>query len=302
MLVYAPERGHHAHSELLGGHFHAEYDDRNLFLDRRVFRDIHGEAGLAHGGPSRDDDEIGVLQSRRQLVYVGEAGGRADKRAALLREGVYAIHHAHQQVLDRAVAAPAARAAFGDVEYQAFRLFEQFGAVAPFRLVRLAGNVGADANELAQDGALTHYRGVGLDVRRAGGVFGERGEIRQPARIIQFLMVVEPLGKGYHIIRLRARGEAGDGAKDQAMIAPVKIVFAHQVRDVVPGEIVEHEATQHRLLGLDGVRRRLELRGFRIKVSRKRINQILHASPFQSGAPGGAPFAQRRRATSSPSR
>src|SRR5207247_1210835 len=76
--------GHHGHveaeaarDELLLGHLEAQDEDATLAPDACVLGDVHGEGGLAHGGPPRNDDEIARLEARGLLVEPGEARGQS---------------------------------------------------------------------------------------------------------------------------------------------------------------------------------------------------------------------------------
>ena len=66
--------GQHPHEELLFRHLEAEHADRPLAIGPDMGADVQSERRLAHRGAGGDDHEIGRLQSRRHLVYIGEPG------------------------------------------------------------------------------------------------------------------------------------------------------------------------------------------------------------------------------------
>ena len=128
-LVNLSERGKQPHHQLQGGHFHAEYRHRYLVLDRRVFRDVHRQRRLAHGGASGDNDQIGILQACGQFVEILEAAGRAGnftfefvKFLDLFDRFLDGFLHGNEI---RAGPYPLV----GDRKDPAFRLFQQLAAV-----------------------------------------------------------------------------------------------------------------------------------------------------------------------------
>jgi hypothetical protein len=53
-----------------------------------------------------------------------------------------------------------------------------------------------------------------------------------------------------------------DGREDQPMVGAVQILGGHDVRDLIPGALIEHQAAEQRLLGFDGMWRQPQtLRG-----------------------------------------
>jgi hypothetical protein len=62
--------------------------------------------------------------------------------------------------------------------------------------------------------------------------------------------------------------------EDRAVVAAVEIGFAHDVRDPVPGRIVEHETAEHGLLRLDRLRR--HTRGLDLRVTNDRADCLGH--------------------------
>src|SRR5207244_13362419 len=61
------------------------------------------------------------------------------------------------------------------------------------------------------------------------------------------------------VVGLSRCGEAGDMAEDAAMVIPVKIPVEDHVADFVEGAVVDQQAPEHRLLGVDRVRRNPEV-------------------------------------------
>ena len=53
---------------------------------------------------------------------------------------------------------------------------------------------------------------------------------------------------------------AADRRVDQLVLVAVEVAVGQQVADAVPGAVVEQQAAEHALLGLDGMRRDAQLR------------------------------------------
>src|ERR1700733_10945325 len=59
-----------------------------LVVDGGIFRDVHHERSLAHRGPRRQNHQIGLLESARHLIEVGEMRFEAGNSLATLHEGI----------------------------------------------------------------------------------------------------------------------------------------------------------------------------------------------------------------------
>jgi hypothetical protein len=57
---------------------------------------------------------------------------------------------------------------------------------------------------------------------------------------------------------LTALDQARNRVEYQAMIVAIEIFGDHTIGDLIPGRRVEHEAAEHRLLGLDRMRRQAQ--------------------------------------------
>ncbi len=126
------------------------------------------------------------------------------------------------------------------------------------------GDIAADADQLPQGGPLADDARVGLDVRHRRRVLRQLGEVSKATHLGQLPFAFELLGERHHIDRLVGFGEFVDGAEDQAMVMAVEVTIGHGVGDALPGVVVEHQATQHRLFGFDRVRRHLEGSGLQV--------------------------------------
>ena len=198
------------------------------------------------------------------FVEIGEAGRQSGHRAlafvALVQDLERFLHRrAHR---DETLAP--ARAGFGDAEHLLLGAFEDFLAAAPFRLEAVAGDLGAGIDQLAQHGFLAHDFGIGDDVRRARRRVRQLEHVARAADEFGQAVGVEPFAERHRVAGHVLVRQIADRAIDQAMILAVEIVFVELVGDAFPRALVEHQAAEHRLFGVDGMRRhaqRVDARG-----------------------------------------
>ena len=69
-LIDTTDRGEHTHDDLLGGHLQREDEHRFVGGEGRMFAQVHGKSGLAHGGTGRHDNQIRSLQTGGHLVEI----------------------------------------------------------------------------------------------------------------------------------------------------------------------------------------------------------------------------------------
>ena len=255
LLVDSPERGEHSHGELLGRHLHAEHDDRQLGADRRRLDDVHRERGLPHRGPPRDDHQVAVLQARGLAIEIRESGRHPGDRVFTPRQLVDALHHAGEHVLYGYGLPPARAASLRDLEDAAFGVVEQIGHSAALGTERRIRDLGAGPDQVAEHRALADDLRVRDDVRGAGGVLGELGEVGEATGRFELTVPVEPLGDGDGIAWLTVLAQARDRVEHRAVVAAIEVRPGEDVGDPVPGAVVDEHSPQHRLLGLDRVRR-----------------------------------------------
>ena len=83
-------------------------------------------------------------------------------------------------------------------------------------------------------------------------------EVGQAAGAVLVLARLDRLGDRDHVGRLALLDQLGDVAEDAAVVVAVEILGRDQVGDLVEGLVVEQQAAQQRLLGLDRMRRHLQ--------------------------------------------
>ena len=85
--------------QLLAAHFQAENADREVFVDRHVLGDVHGERGLAHARPRCDHDHLRWMQAARHPVEFDKAGGDSGDSAFALVKFLDRLDRFHDLIL-----------------------------------------------------------------------------------------------------------------------------------------------------------------------------------------------------------
>ena len=80
--------------------------------------------------------------------------------------------------------------------------------------------------------------------------------VRPPTCEQSFL--VQLLVQGNHVEWLVGVGQLVHGTEDQAVVMPIEIAVRYLIQHPLPGVVVQHQATEHGLFGLDGMRRHLQ--------------------------------------------
>ena len=266
-LVDTAERGEHTHHDRVAGHLQGEHQDHLVRAQYRVLHQVHGEGGLTHGRTAGDDHQVGRLQAAGHAIEVGEAGGDAGQALVGVEQLVDAVDGLDQDLVDPHRAAGLGPR-FGDLEDLPLGLVEHFHGALALRRVGHVGDVVADADQLTQGCTLADDLRIGLDVGHRGRVLGQLAEVAETSDLAQVALLVQLLGQGHHVERRVALGQGEDGAEDQPVVMPVEVTIGDRVGDPFPGVVVEHQAAQHGLFGLDGMRRHLECGGFQVVLLR----------------------------------
>ena len=255
LLIDPAERREHPHDELLGRHLHAEHHDGLPGPYRRLLDEVHRERGLSHRRASRDDDQIAPLQTGRLPVEVRESGRQSGDRVVPPVQLVDVPHHAGEHVLDGHRLLPAGAASLGDLEDAALGVVQKLVRRLPLRPVRRLRDLVAGPDQLAKHRALADDLRVRDDVRGAGGVPGELGEVGEAAHGFELAIPVEPLRHGDGIARPPFVAQARDRVEHGTMVVAVEVLAGQDVGDPIPRAVVDENAAQDRLFGLDRVRR-----------------------------------------------
>src|SRR5690606_31989412 len=143
---------------------------------------------------------------------------------------------------------------FRDLEYALLGEIDELLDGAAFGIVRARGDVAADLYQLSQQRAVADDPRVGTNIGRARRVLDELCEVAETARSLELPLPAELLADRHGVRRLVQVDELGDRAEDQAVIGAVEMLRGDDVRDLIPRALVEQQAAEQRLLGLDRVR------------------------------------------------
>ena len=251
-LVYAPHRGQHPDDQRIGGHFHAEHQDGFFLVQDGVFHQVHGKTGLAHGGPPRHDDQVGGLQAGGHAVQVLEAGAQPGDISPGVEQLLDAADGGLQQRVDP-LGTTGLGALLGYLHDAPLGFIDQLIRGAPLGVEAAVGDFLGGLDQLAQAGALTDHLGIGADIRCAGGVLGKFRQVGQPPGSGQLAPGLQLVGHGNHVHGLGRFRQPGDLAEYQAMVRAVKIAVGNGFRHRIPTIGGQQQATQHGLLGLNGM-------------------------------------------------
>ena len=207
---------------------------------------------LPHAGAARDDDEVGGLKARGELVEPPEPGGEpGDVFLAVVQpldvlEGV---------LEDRADGDRAPlQAPLRDLKDEPLGLVEE-GIDVVALLVALADDLGRGADQVPEQSLLADDVGVGDDVGGRGRLLDERGEGGGAADLLERVAAPELLGEGQEIDRLGALEERHHRREDLAMAFLVEVRGAEDFDRAGQTLSLQQEGAQHRSLGFEAVRR-----------------------------------------------
>ena len=152
------------------------------------------------------------------------------------------------------------RAFLADAEDLAFGLVEDLGDRPALRVEGAGGDLVARRDQLAQHRALAHDLGVAPQVGRARHALRQRVQVDQAAAVLGLAEALQLLEDRDHVGRLGGIDQAADRRVDQPVLEAVEVAVDEQVAGAVPGAVVEQQAAEHALLGLDRMRRDAQLR------------------------------------------
>src|SRR5690606_26236631 len=108
-------------------------------------------------------------------------------------------------------------------------------------------------DQLTQGGTLADDGRIGADIRSRGTTHRQLTEVRKATDLIRKAFAVKILSQSHNTKWLVARSQPDHRAKDQAMIMPIEVSLADQLRNPLPCAVLQHNAAQHRLFRLDGM-------------------------------------------------
>ena len=235
---------------MLDGHLHAEHGSRLSCAECGVFGNIERQGRLAHGRPSRDDDQIARLQASRVLVETREARWQPRDRPLGLVQEVQSVHRGVEHFAEADEPGSTPLTALANFKYPAFGLVHQLFDRAAFRPVRRRRDLVADLDQSPQQRPLANNAGVVRHIGSARGIGDQFSEVSGASRIGKLAARRQVLAKSDSVGRLAALGKTLNGIEDEAVIRAEKIRCPHQISNTVPAGVVQHDSAEQRLLGL----------------------------------------------------
>ncbi len=192
---------------------------------------------------------------------------------------VHPVQGLDQKVFYGAVVFAAPGLLLGDIEDELLGVIQYLVAVPPVRIEHGLADVVGHADQLPEDGTLADDIRVRGDIAGPRGVFGERGEIRETAGVLELLMAVQPLRHGNDVAGFAFAIERGDGLEDDAMILAVEVFSVDVPGNLLPDAVIQQDAAEYGHFGLDGMRGYFERRCFLIPAAGC-LDDVLHSLPL----------------------
>ena len=269
--------------------------------EHRVLGDVRDQRRLSHRRARGDDDQVAGLKAAGQLVEVLEAGRRAGQRRLRRRQPVELVGLLVEDLRDRAELLLAI--VVGDLEHRALGPLDQ---VARRRLARQ--HAGLDLvrgrQQRAQLGVVAHDLPVLAGVAGGRDPAGELVDRRRAADLLELAVLAERL-RDRQVVDLPVALVQRDHRREhRAVLLAVEVLGAQVLLDEqrVEVSLVEQDGPEHRLLGLQVVRRdgdvldgahaRSESR-FGAGVDTRRRSRNQRTIQQDRGAPGRAADADR---------
>ena len=240
-------------TELLLAHLEAEDADALALADGRVLGDVEREARLADRRPSGEDDEVALLEARRERVEVGEARPDAADLAAVGVEVVEPVVGIVEERLERAepgvdpLLADGEQLRLGPVD----RLLD-LGWV----LVADAGDPARRPDQVPQDRLALDDPGVLGDVDGGRRLVREARQVGAPADRLELVLALERLGDRDDVDRLAPLEQVQRSGVDPPVRLPVEVGRPQELGDLDDRVAVDEDGPEHRLLGLETLRRK----------------------------------------------
>ena len=179
-------------------------------------------------------------------------------------EEVDALHYAGEHGLDLLESAAITRPGLAYLEDARFSLVQQLAHVFSGRAERYFGNIGCDLREFPLHRALAHQFGVAADVQRAGRILRKRAKIGHAPGLVPVLARLDRFENRDDVGGAARFDQLADVTKNPPVIVAVEIVDRDQIRDLLPGLVVQQQPAKQRLLGLDRVRRYAQRKQLRV--------------------------------------
>lgn len=245
--IHAGLCGDHAVDQLIGTHFQGEDADRHFAVDTDLSGDVEGEGRLTDGWSGAEDDEVGFLEAGKKVVEVGEVGRHAAEGMVALVKLVDALESVFEDRLDR-------HEILFDIflrnpEESLLSFVEDFLDIFGFVVAHFEDVAGC-ADESAEHGFFLDDFGIVDDIGRRRDGVDERCQVAGAADPIESTLFFESVGDAQDVQRLAILIEFEHDLVDVVVGVFVEVSRLEEVGDLDDGVFVQHQRTEHRLLGL----------------------------------------------------
>jgi len=204
--------------------------DRYQATGIRIQEPAAADNALAHRRPSRQYDQIRLLEAAQQLVQFGEAGGHAQEVALVAVQIVDPIDDAVHDLADGGQLS--ADSALRYVEDQLLGPVD--GLVDVVRLfVRERGDLPRDADQPAQGGGAFDDVGIVLDVNGRRDAVDQAGDVGRAPDLLQLVAAFQLVDQGHEIGGLAALLQVEHSLVDPAVFLAVEVIDAGVAKPTV---------------------------------------------------------------------
>ena len=214
--------------------------------------DVEREARLADRRPGGEDDQVALLETGRERVEVGEAGPHAADLAAVGVQVIEPVVGVVEERLERAEAGIDALLA----DREELRLGAIDGLLDLGRiLVADPGDPTGGADQVAQDRLALDDPGVLRDVDRGRRLVRQARQVGATADRLELVLALERFRDGDDVDRLATLEQVQDGRVDPRVRLAIEVGRPQELGDLDDRVAVDQHRTEHRLLGLETLRR-----------------------------------------------
>ena len=220
--------------------------------DAEVRRHAEAETGLPHRRARREDDEVSRLEAggeQVELLVPGRDTGDLGARLVEVRDALEAVLEEHLDVRE-----VARHLLLAELEHDLLGAVDEVGDLT-LALLSEPHDLLARADEAAQRRHLLDDARVVLDVRGRRDERGELGHPRLPSCSFELGPLVELVGQRDRVDGLALRPQRERGAVDLRVALAVEVGRVEDLAHRPDGDGREQHRAQHRLLGLEVLRR-----------------------------------------------
>ena len=249
--VNARVRRQQAQQQRFLGHFQAEDAHRQALPHRHVLRDIQRQRRFPHRRPRSNNNQLGRLQARSQIVELLVAGGDSGEAVALGEDAFQPWVAFLNQFLDADKSR--ADAVFRQLKNRGFRAVQQ-GVRVFLGFERGLLDVMRGMNQVAQQRLFFDDARVMLHVRDARHPVHQLRQIGVPAGAFQLPGPAHVFGQRYQVDGVVRLVEIDHPLENSPVPVMEKILRTDFFNSRVDGLIVEQDGAEDGALGLQVVR------------------------------------------------